>query len=148
LEDKGKAAESLAVWRQLVANAPPDAPWLKDAQAEVARLAATNAGTEAAPAAPQTVARAPSAADIAAAGSLPPEQRTAMIEGMVSSLAARLETNSDDAQGWAQLVRSYMVLGRPEDARAALIKAKAALASDQAKAAVVDEAARNAGLMP
>jgi cytochrome c-type biogenesis protein CcmH len=92
--------------------------------------------------------RGPNAADIAAAGDLPPEQRTAMIEGMVASLAARLQANSGDAQGWAQLVRSYVVLGRTEDAKAALIKAKVALAADQAKTAIVDEAARSVGLLP
>jgi len=63
-------------------------------------------------------------------------------------LAQRLETNSGDAQGWAQLVRSYVVHGRPDDARAALVKAKAAVGTDPAKAAIVDEAARSAGLAP
>src|SRR5262249_3973942 len=91
LEDQGKLEEALAVWRELVANAPAGAPWLGTAQAEVARLQ-----TEAA--APAT-ARAPSAADVAAAQNLPPEQQKAMIEGMVSSLAQRLESNSGDAQG-------------------------------------------------
>jgi cytochrome c-type biogenesis protein CcmH len=71
-----------------------------------------------------------------------------MIEGMVSSLAARLETNSGDAQGWAQLVRAYGVLGRRDEAHATLVKAKAALAADKDKLAIVDEAARSAGITP
>ena len=71
-----------------------------------------------------------------------------MIEGMVASLATRLETNSSDAQGWAQLVRSYVVLGRADQARAALAKARTALASDKDKTAIVEEAARNVGLGP
>jgi cytochrome c-type biogenesis protein CcmH len=90
----------------------------------------------------------PSEADIEAAQKLPADQQAAMIEGMVAMLATRLETNSGDATGWAQLVRSYMVLGRPDDARAALTKAKAALGADQAKTAIVEEAARSAGLVP
>ncbi|HVY20491.1 MAG TPA: c-type cytochrome biogenesis protein CcmI [Bauldia sp.] len=67
-------------------------------------------------------------------------------EGMVASLAARLKAAPDDAQGWAQLVRSYMVLGRPDDARAALADARTALAADQAKVAIVETAAREAGV--
>jgi cytochrome c-type biogenesis protein CcmH len=67
-------------------------------------------------------------------------------EGMVASLAARLKTAPDDAAGWAQLVRSYMVLGRADDARAALTEARAALATDAAKLAVVEAAAREAGV--
>ena len=40
------------------------------------------------------------------------------------------------------------VLGRPDDARAALVRARAALASDKDKTAIVEEAAQSAGLNP
>jgi len=96
----------------------------------------------------QAAGPGPTSAEIAAADGLSPDQRLAMINGMVSSLATRLDTDGSDAQGWAQLVRSYVVLGRADDARAALIKARAALSSDQAKSAIVEEAARSAGLVP
>ena len=43
-------------------------------------------------------------------------------------------------------VRSYMVLGRPNDAQKALTRAKVGLASDQAKTAIVEGAARSGGL--
>jgi cytochrome c-type biogenesis protein CcmH len=137
-EERGDVAAAAGVWRGLLASAPPDAPWRSNVTAELARL-------EAQPAPPDTP-RGPSAADIAAAADLPPAERAAMIEGMVSSLAARLETNSGDAQGWAQLVRSYAVLGRAAEARAAVVRAKAALGADPAKIAIVDEAARSAGV--
>ena len=71
-----------------------------------------------------------------------------MIEGMVQNLADRLATDGSDAQGWAQLVRSYVVLGRMDDARAALGRARTALASDASKTAIVEEAAKSAGLQP
>ncbi len=45
-----------------------------------------------------------------------PADRTAMIEGMVSGLAERLKSNPDDVEGWLRLIRSYSVLGRPEEA--------------------------------
>ena len=118
-------------------------------RAELARLRNGPASRRAAPAGHGSGApRGPSDAEIAAAQNLPPDVRAAMIEGMVASLATRLETEPGDAQSWAQLVRSYVVLGRPDDARAVLVKAKAALASDKAKTAIVEEAARTAGLTP
>ncbi len=70
-----------------------------------------------------------------------------MIEGMVASLAARLEADGTDAAGWARLVRSYMVLERPEDARAALANARIALAGDREGLATVEATARQAGLV-
>jgi cytochrome c-type biogenesis protein CcmH len=36
---------------------------------------------------------------------------------MVGNLAARLEKQPDDVEGWARLGRSYMVLNEPKKAR-------------------------------
>lgn len=55
-----------------------------------------------------------------------PEQ----IEAMVSSLAARMEENPDDEQGWVMLARSYKVMGRLEDASKAYARAEKLVASD------------------
>lgn len=81
--------------------------------------------TDAAPAQPQsaattTPASGPTAADVAAARKLSPEQQQAMIAGMVGRLAARMQQHPEDAQGWMRLARSYQVLGRGADALAAL----------------------------
>jgi cytochrome c-type biogenesis protein CcmH len=51
------------------------------------------------------------------------EDERAMIEGMVSGLAARLEENPDDPDGWLRLARAYGVMGRWDDARAAADRA-------------------------
>jgi cytochrome c-type biogenesis protein CcmH len=56
---------------------------------------------------------APAPADIAA---LPEDERRAMIESMVAGLAARLEEQPQDAEGWRMLARSQMVLERPAEA--------------------------------
>jgi cytochrome c-type biogenesis protein CcmH len=40
-----------------------------------------------------------------------------MILAMVGNLAARLEKQPDDIEGWARLGRSYMVLNEPQKAR-------------------------------
>ena len=58
----------------------------------------------------------------------------------------RLAANPDDAEGWARLVRSYMVLGRGDDAKAALAKARTALAGKPDRLAVVEAEARSAGI--
>lgn len=44
------------------------------------------------------------------------------VEGMVARLAARLETQPDDVQGWRMLARSYETLGRFEPAAQAYRK--------------------------
>jgi cytochrome c-type biogenesis protein CcmH len=51
------------------------------------------------------------------------QERQAMIEGMVAKLAARLEQQPDDADGWSRLGRSYMVLNHPDKARDAFARA-------------------------
>lgn len=65
--------------------------------------------------------------DIAA---LPEDQRRAMIENMVAELAARLEAQPEDADGWRMLARSQMVLERPEDAAASYRRLLAAAEGD------------------
>ena len=65
----------------------------------------------------------PDAEDVAAATEMTPEEREGMIRGMVEGLAARLETNPNDADGWLRLARSYEVLGEGEAARGALRQA-------------------------
>jgi cytochrome c-type biogenesis protein CcmH len=133
LGQDGKRDEAIAAWQGLLAGAPEDQPWVKVARAELAKL---EAGT----------APGPTGADVAAAGNMPPEQRLAMIEGMVGSLAAKLEENPADGEGWARLLRSYMVLGRPDDAKTALAKARTALAANAAVLADVNRAAKEAGV--
>jgi cytochrome c-type biogenesis protein CcmH len=47
-----------------------------------------------------------------------------MIQGMVASLAAKLEANPDDPDGWIKLVRAYAVLGDTARRDAALASAQ------------------------
>ena len=62
-----------------------------------------------------------------------------MIEGMVTGLAERLEAEPDDAEGWRRLARSYEVLGRPGDARAAWEQVRRLLPGDAEAAAALAE---------
>lgn len=59
----------------------------------------------------------PTGEDIAAAADMTEEDRNAMVEGMVAGLAAKLEENPDNPDGWIMLVRSYSVLGKPDKAQ-------------------------------
>ncbi|MDF1601338.1 c-type cytochrome biogenesis protein CcmI [Mesorhizobium sp. YIM 152430] len=61
-------------------------------------------------------------------------ERSEAIEGMVAGLAARLEVNSNDVDGWQQLIRSYMVLDRPQEAQSALERARDALGAGSPEA--------------
>ncbi len=70
--------------------------------------------------------RGPSAEDMAAAREMTPEEQAEMISGMVEGLAARLEEQPNDLEGWIMLIRSYGVLERPDEAKAAVDRALAA----------------------
>ncbi len=65
-----------------------------------------------------------------------PEQ----IQGMVAKLAARLEANPDDEEGWVMLARSYKVMNRPAEAAQAYSHAEKLVATDPALLADYAEA--------
>jgi cytochrome c-type biogenesis protein CcmH len=50
--------------------------------------------------------------------SMPEEDRRALIKGMVANLAAKLEENPRDAEGWRMLARSQLVLERLDESAA------------------------------
>ena len=69
-----------------------------------------------------------------------------MIRGMVERLAERLSRDGSDVEGWLRLVRSYMVLGEPDKARAAVVDARRALAGDSGKLQRLDDLVKGLGL--
>ena len=91
---------------------------------------AENSGAASAPADPN--APDPSAEQVAAASQMGAGDRNAMIEGMVSQLAARLQQSPDDVEGWKRLIRSYTVLGKPDAAQKAYRTAMATFPADSA----------------
>jgi len=136
-EQDGRPKEAAAIWRALLAEASVDAAWGSFVRESLARVD---------PAAAAAAQPGPSADDIAAASEMSPEQRTAMVQGMVSRLAERLKQDGSDVEGWLRLLRAYMVLGDKEQARAAAGDARRALASDPEKLRRVDELIKGMGL--
>ena len=126
-EQGGKLKEALGRWATLIEASPPDAPWIGIARERAGKTAAA-LGLDPATAVPPAP-KGPTADDMAAARSMNPEDRRAMIEAMVQRLADRMKETPDDLQGWLRLGRSYTVLEKHADARDALAKA-AALAPD------------------
>ncbi len=70
-----------------------------------------------------SVPRGPTAEQVREAQNMSADDRQQMIEGMVAGLAAKLQENPSDLQGWVRLARSYNVLGQPMKARNALSRA-------------------------
>jgi len=132
-EQDGDRTQAAAAWRALIAAAPPDAPWLDLLRSALARVEG-RAGGGGAAGGPNV-----DASDEQAAVQLSPEQRKAMIEGMVNRLSERLHRDGADVDGWLRLVRSYMVLGEPDKARAAVVDARRALAGDAVKLRRLDD---------
>ena len=141
-EQDGDRAQAAATWRALIEAAPPDAPWVDLLRRALARVDR--------PAAPDDPRAAPSggpgAEQVAASSELAPEQRQAMIQGMVERLSERLHRDGGDVEGWLRLVRSYMVLGQPDKARAAVVDARRALADDTGKLRRLDDLLKGLGL--
>lgn len=117
--DAGRTAEAKADLAALLADLPSEEADRRAAvQAAIAKLDGK--------AAPTTV---------------DPQQLT-MIQGMVSGLAAKLEANPDDAEGWVKLVRAYAVLGDTAKRDAAYAAARARYAQQPKVTQQLDEAAR------
>ena len=95
----GEGAKALSIWRDIVRDAGPDSPWGAMARQALASI-------EGAPSAP---ARAPRT--LRRRDKMDPQDRAAMVRGMVERLAERLRSDGSDVEGWLRLVRAYTVLG-------------------------------------
>jgi cytochrome c-type biogenesis protein CcmH len=125
-EQDGRTAQALTIFRAMLADGPADAPWRAAVEERVGRLApGSDAG--------------------AAVAALPQAEQATAIRGMVEQLGERLRREGGDAEGWGRLVRSLMVLGERDKARAALADGLNALSDDAAKARL-SVLAREAGV--
>ena len=127
LEQDGNAAAAAEGFRRLLGDAPADAPWRAFVEQALARV-------EGKPSTP-----GPTREQVAAAGEMSAKERTEMIEGMVAGLAARLEQQPADPDGWVRLVRAYLVLERRDDAVKTAGKALKLLEDDASRESVKEK---------
>lgn len=130
----GDTQAALTGWQALAGDSPADAPWLPTLEGyimEAAERLDLDPGTAVpSPLAAEAPGTEPTEADIAAAADMTPEQRADMVRGMVDSLAARLEQEPDDLEGWLRLGHAYRVIGEPQQATAAYQRASALAPDD------------------
>lgn len=70
------------------------------------------------------------------------------VQGMVANLAAKLEADPNNLDGWLLLITSYVKLDEPEKALAALATARATFKDDAAALEAIAAKARELGLEP
>ncbi|MEJ6394916.1 c-type cytochrome biogenesis protein CcmI [Gymnodinialimonas sp. 2305UL16-5] len=139
---QGRPDLALPIWSNLLGESRPDAPWVEPIQLQISSVARA-AGAAFDPAAlPQP--SGPTAADIAAAQGLSPDEQREMIEGMVSGLADRLATEGGTPQDWAQLITAYGALGRSNAAQIVHDDAQSVFADAPEALALIDRAFRAA----
>ena len=144
----GDLKGAVDAWVDLIAVSPPNAPWVATVREQIGRAiedlgidpatlkpspealavgpppaTALTAGPEAAD--PAAVAPGPNREDVEAARVMSVEERAQMIRAMVDRLAARLDADPNDRQGWLRLGRAYQVLGDEEKSRHAFARAEA-----------------------
>lgn len=151
----GRPDLGFRMWQPLAERGPFDAPWMPSLRANIEAVAAQAGIRYELPDAPQAPATppmaglpGPTAEDMAAARDMSPEDRMAMVEGMVAQLGERLATEGGDASEWARMIGALGVLGRTEQAAAVYEEAQQVFAADPAALAGLREAADRAGLAP
>jgi len=158
LEQDGKLSQAGTAYRALLARGGPDAPWRGLVNERLASILART-GKGLSKDAIQSVgggpdksggtsdqAPGPTSEDVASAAKLSGGERAEMINRMVERLATRLEKEGGDLGGWLRLVRSYTVLGRRDDALAALKKARSQFQKDAKAIKKIDALAAQLGL--
>ncbi len=129
-EQRGDTRKAKSIWTSLLQSSPADASWRVDVEAHLAALNGEIAN------APTSTSNAISQAD------------APMIRGMVEGLAAKLEQNPNQLEGWLQLIRSYVVLKNIDTAKITLEKARAHFASNPTALSQIQELALSTGLAP
>lgn len=126
LDQTGRSVTAYDVLAQRIAMESEIAPWMEAFIGQLNRIG-ERLGRQ--PVGPmmllsQDGVPGPNADDIAAAAQMSAEDRAEMVQSMVARLAARLEDEPDDLEGWLRLANAYNVLGDLDAARTALSRAE------------------------
>ena len=139
LAQTGRPDVAYRMWAGLLEEGPEDAPWIPLIQSQigqVARAAGISLSNQSLP--------GPSAEDVESATQMAPEDRQAMIRGMVGGLAERLATDGGTPTEWARLIRAYGVLGERGNANSIWLEAKETFKNNNEAMILLQEAARAA----
>ncbi|HHY01794.1 MAG TPA: tetratricopeptide repeat protein, partial [Paracoccus sp.] len=138
------------LWRELLENSRPDAPWNLTIRQMIPELAwfaghpgyrPPETGAPGMPALP-----GPDAETMAAAGDMSAEEQQQMIRGMVGNLEARLATEGGTPEEWARLITSLVRIGDHAHAQEILAEARSRFGPTPDAAAVIEAAATEVGL--
>lgn len=155
LDLAGQHRRAIGLWLDQLADTPPDAPYAADIRAIIRTVGARH-GIEVekrlaearfvAPGSDSGDSVGPSAAQLAAAGRLPPDRRPALIGKPLAALEAQLKARPVDPDGWITLMRGRTVLGDTKGAATAFAAALAACGKDKSAAQKLHEAGASLGL--
>ena len=140
----GRPDRGFQIWAETLRDGPAGAPWIRAIQAQIEDMAAY-AGVNYRPITPAPATGGPAlpgpdADAVAAAQEMSTEDRQAMIENMVSGLAARLATDGGSPEEWARLINALGVLGRADDAAEIFAEAQEKFTGDAEALALLTQA--------
>ncbi len=130
LAQEGKTDEARLAFQSLLIHAPADAPYRAAVTGQLAKLA------------PSASAPQISAEQMQGAENMKPEDRIAMIRGMVDGLDQKLKDNPQDIEGWLRLIRARTVLNDGDKAASALATARATFAAKPEDIKALDDLAK------
>lgn len=112
LAQDGEPEQAMQMWTGLVAEGEADAQWKQTVWAQMRDLS-RDTGVPL----PPLAIPGPTSEDVQAAQDMTPEERQAMIRGMVNGLAERLASEGGTPDEWARLISALGVLGETDRAR-------------------------------
>ncbi|MBO9452027.1 c-type cytochrome biogenesis protein CcmI [Tropicibacter sp. R16_0] len=144
LSQTGRPDIAFRIWEETLRESPSDAPWVPAIRSQIVDLA-FRAGVDYR--LPETPGLAgPSAEDIEAAGDMNAEEVQDMARGMVERLSERLANEGGSPPEWARLIQALGVLGDTDRARAIYAEAQQVFGNDANAVALLQAAARAAGI--
>ncbi|MFV0300024.1 MAG: c-type cytochrome biogenesis protein CcmI [Paracoccus sp. (in: a-proteobacteria)] len=145
----GRPDRAFPIWRDLLEEGPPDAPWIPPIRAAIPDLAWLAGQPDYLPPEPAGAMPAlpgPDADAMAAAEGMSEADRQQMIAGMVDRLEARLASQGGSPEEWARLIGALTVLGKRDHAAEIWGEAQTRFAAQPEALDVVRKAATEAGL--
>jgi cytochrome c-type biogenesis protein CcmH len=139
----GRFDQAFRFWRPLIEGGSQDAPWVGSIRERIGMVADLAGVRYQMPG-----AGGPTAADMAAAAEMSPEDRRVMVEGMVAQLSARLAAEGGAVEDWERLIRSLAVLERLDEAQTIYDEAKVKFEGRPAELSFLRMAAVEGGLNP